>query len=425
MRNIRNIYHVVLVTKITYQPQKIKLKFIEHGESMGNAMIEPQSTQFAPAERESDEIIGESAAYFAQQPWISYLIDALPDVMLILNDKRQAVYVNTALLNMMHMNSVQDVLGQRPGELVGCVHAHENDGGCGTAEACEACGAVQAVLVALRGRKNVRECRITRMDGEPLDLRVWATPIEAEGKPYVIMTMQDISDEKRRRVLERIFFHDIMNTAGVISSYAHWLEMTPDDASDLIAQVVRSTDQLVEEIRAQRDLMAAENGELSIRAEDIVPQYILITVADQYRRHPVANKKTIRVMQSDDTTMMCSDAVLLGRVLGNMVKNALEASQAGEEVSMGFRVHGDEITFWVHNPKAMPRPVQLQIFQRSFSTKGKGRGLGTYSMKLITEKYLGGTVRFESSKEDGTTFFATYPLMWERVPPMLNGENAN
>jgi sensor histidine kinase regulating citrate/malate metabolism len=57
----------------------------------------------------------------------------------------------------------------------------------------------------------------------------------------------------------------------------------------------------------------------------------------------------------------------------------------------------------------MPREVQLQLFKRSFTTKGAGRGVGAYSMKLLTEQYLRGTVTFRSSPEEGTTFVAGYP----------------
>jgi sensor histidine kinase regulating citrate/malate metabolism len=52
----------------------------------------------------------------------------------------------------------------------------------------------------------------------------------------------------------------------------------------------------------------------------------------------------------------------------------------------------------------------LQIFQRSFSTKGAGRGLGTYSIKLLGERYLHGTVSFASSAEQGTIFQISLPL---------------
>ncbi|MBM3132840.1 MAG: ATP-binding protein, partial [Chloroflexi bacterium] len=67
------------------------------------------------------------------------------------------------------------------------------------------------------------------------------------------------------------------------------------------------------------------------------------------------------------------------------------------------------VRFWVHNPTFMPREAQLQVFNRSFSTKGQGRGLGTYSMKLLTERYLKGKIGFDSSETGGTTFWAWYP----------------
>jgi signal transduction histidine kinase len=57
----------------------------------------------------------------------------------------------------------------------------------------------------------------------------------------------------------------------------------------------------------------------------------------------------------------------------------------------------------------MPKEIQLQIFARSFSTKGQGRGLGTYSVRLLTEKYLKGKVWFKSSEKQGTTFYICIP----------------
>ena len=60
--------------------------------------------------------------------------------------------------------------------------------------------------------------------------------------------------------------------------------------------------------------------------------------------------------------------------------------------------------FSVNNPGVIPDDVGLQIFQRSFSTKGHGRGLGTYSMKLFGENYLNGKVYFQSDDKKGTTF---------------------
>ncbi len=118
----------------------------------------------------------------------------------------------------------------------------------------------------------------------------------------------------------------------------------------------------------------------------------------------------------DDTSIdiiFVSDKTLLSRVLGNMIKNALEASHPDAKVLVGCKIENENICFWVHNLQFIPLDHQLQIFNRSFSTKGEGRGIGTYSMKLLTEKYLKGKISFSSTIEKGTIFSATLPLILE------------
>ncbi|MGK0289243.1 MAG: sensor histidine kinase regulating citrate/malate metabolism, partial [bacterium] len=73
------------------------------------------------------------------------------------------------------------------------------------------------------------------------------------------------------------------------------------------------------------------------------------------------------------------------------------------------------IEFSVHNPAVISKDIQLQIFQRSFSTKGENRGLGTYSVKLLSEQYLNGKVRFSSEAGKGTTFYVRYPLTKKNI----------
>jgi sensor histidine kinase regulating citrate/malate metabolism len=92
-----------------------------------------------------------------------------------------------------------------------------------------------------------------------------------------------------------------------------------------------------------------------------------------------------------------------------MVRNAMEAALPGEAVTMGFRGEEGGVAFWVHNSAVMPENVRLRVFNRFFSTKGRGRGLGAYAMKYLTEKYLLGKVDFTSTDDGGTTFVARFP----------------
>lgn len=88
----------------------------------------------------------------------------------------------------------------------------------------------------------------------------------------------------------------------------------------------------------------------------------------------------------------------------------LPASGDFDVVSLYSRKLDNDVEFAVHNNGVMPEDMQLQIFQRSFSTKGSNRGIGTYSIKLFTERYLKGKVWFTSEKDEGTTFYVRYSL---------------
>ncbi|MEL6616849.1 MAG: ATP-binding protein, partial [Bacteroidota bacterium] len=63
----------------------------------------------------------------------------------------------------------------------------------------------------------------------------------------------------------------------------------------------------------------------------------------------------------------------------------------------------------------IPEDVQPRIFTPNFSTKNSGMGLGLAIVKKAIED-LGGTIRFETEAEAGTTFFLDLPLSDEEHP---------
>lgn len=94
-----------------------------------------------------------------------------------------------------------------------------------------------------------------------------------------------------------------------------------------------------------------------------------------------------------------------------MIINALEATAENGEVKIWLENKDDFLSFCVWNAQEIPHDIANRIFQRNFSTKEQaGRGIGTYSMKLLGEKILGGQVSFTTSKKEGTIFRFTYPV---------------
>lgn len=391
-------------------------------------MIMPTlTTKFAPPERGAPELIERQWDYFQNMNLLDPVLSAVPDMVLVLNEYRQIVYGNEKFMEAFDNGRSESIIGMRPGEAIRCVHADDEPAGCGTSEFCSTCGAAKAILQAQGGKKNVQECRISienEDEASSLDLRVMATPMAFQDEQFTIFSITDIGSEKRRQVLERIFFHDIINTAGAIRGVVDLMtdienyDEFREYGLDLILN--QASTQLVDELQAQRQLLAAERGDLHVVPQMVPVQPLLQKVAAIYSNHHVADNKFIKIDPDSADVSIWSDHALLGRVIGNMTKNALEASAAGDTVTIGVEQMYEYVRFWVHNPAFMPRRIQLQVFQRSFSTKGADRGLGTYSMKLLSENYLQGRVSFESTKENGTTFSAMYPM--DLVSPIEENE---
>lgn len=376
-------------------------------------MLAAAVTHFAPPERLPEPDLDCLHAQLVGDEGLRTLLDAMPEFVMIVGKTRQVLYGNRALTAFATAQGAPNFLGMRPGELLSCCHARTAPAGCGTAEECSTCGAVETILAALDGNRAGHECRVLRETAsglEALDLKVWGTPLPWNGLQLVLLVAVDISDEKRRKVLERIFFHDILNTAGVIDSLTQLLLegiMSFDEAKESLRETART---LVNEIRSQRELMAAEHNELTVHPVPLHSTLFLQGVVLTYEKSAIGRGRQIVVDPEAAAVIFHSDERLLGRVVGNLVKNALEASPDGGIVTLGCRAEGETISFWCHNRQAMSRQIQLQVFHRSFSTKEEGRGIGTYSVKLLTERYLKGWVAFTSDEGTGTTFTVTYPL---------------
>ena len=378
----------------------------ENGRSEGGNTCPP--TAYAPARRSPREELERQALTLECSPLAREVLDKSPIAAAILNDNRQVILANRVLLDLAGAIDSRQVLGLRPGELLQCVHAGERAGGCGTTQFCQTCGAVRAVLEGISQHESVRECHLTRrVDGtqQALDLQISVAPLEGP-EQFVLCWVTDVGHQKRRQALERIFFHDVLNAAeGLLGLADEVVRQEQRDAqtSRFSGLMRESAARLVEEIRSQQQLAAAEQDDLTVSASPVYGLQLLKSVARQQR------EGRVWIDPAAQDALIVTDRALLSRVLENMLRNALEATTPDQRVVAGCRASDGVVEFWVHNPGVMAREAQLQVFRRSFTTKGAGRGLGTYSMKILTERYLGGSVHFRSNAVEGTTFFARIP----------------
>ena len=390
-------------------------------------------TAFAPAERAlADEVLRQHRKLVAL-PFVCDFLDAMPSMAVVLNADRQIVLMNLAFREFLGTGDpevevvdqrrevfealITSALGKRPGEAVGCIHSKETEGGCGTTKFCRNCGAARAIVNSQKWHGlDVQECRLTIGNGDrvetSVDFRIWAQSLDVEGEWFTVFSLIDISHEKRREALERIFYHDVMNTASGVRGLSELLaqgQLPELDCREAAAIMSQSAEQLVEEIDAQRALSAAESGDLEVTPRVVRSLEIIRRVLNVMRTANAGRGRELHVESTTQPFEFTSDPVLLRRVLVNLVKNALEAVPVGGVVTVGARREADAVVFTVHNATVMPADVQLQVFQRSYSTKGAGRGLGTYSIRLLTRHYLAGQVSFVSNDAEGTVFTVRLP----------------
>jgi signal transduction histidine kinase len=278
-------------------------------------------SHFAPAARASRAEIEASIAGLAEHPLWPALLDAVDVSVAVLNYPRQILVGNSALFTGLGISGIDAIKGLRPGEALDCIHARE----------CSACGAVLAILESQHSEKPVeRDCLMTvHRDNtiDALELHVRASPLTIGTERFTMVRLRDISSEKRREALERVFLHDISNTLSPLLTWSELLAAqrvrNPVNVTARIATLAR---RLKGDVDEQRVLLQAEKGILDVTRAQIELDTVIekaITVVEGFSE---AKGRSLEVVRCAATRRIVTDESLLVRVLVNMLKNALEAT---------------------------------------------------------------------------------------------------
>lgn len=121
----------------------------------------------------------------------------------------------------------------------------------------------------------------------------------------------------------------------------------------------------------------------------------------------------VNVNLAEDLPLMELDAVLIERVLSNLLENAAKYTPHGSMIEIGAMPNGPNIDVWVaDNGPGLPVGKEEDIFkkfergQKESATPGVGLGLAI--CRAIVEAH-GGTIRAENRREGGARFIFSLP----------------
>jgi signal transduction histidine kinase len=221
-----------------------------------------------------------------------------------------------------------------------------------------------------------------------------------------------------REEVESIMRHDLKAPLCIIIGAPELIRMTPgkltEEQSEWLKNIESAARRMLDMINRSLDIFKMEQGMYTLHLEAID----LLSVAQEVISHNTAlmSAKDLAVdMRVDDHPVTKTDAfvvrgerLLCYSMLGNLLKNALEASPIGEVVTIRFE-NADPMRVSLRNRGSVPESIRDRFFQK-FSTAGKkhGTGLGAYSARLIAELH-GARISVDTSVPDFTTIVIGFP----------------
>lgn len=369
-------------------------------------------TYFAPPERATEQELAHEMHVAAASPVISSILQCVGGLIVVLDRHRQIVALNDPLSELLGISDIASAAGLRLGEAVKCIYAETMPAGCGTSQYCRTCGAVIAMVAGLETNEAAEQVCSLSIDGDDgakdMVFRVRCQPVQVDQTDFLLIFLQDVTEQHMKSALERVFYHDISNMLTALVGASEIMATT--DQRVLAQTINKASHHLLKEVSIQRCLSLNE-------IESYVPEWQQVMVRDViedlkafFGHHGLTHDKILVFPKEYPDHSLKTDMTLLLRILSNMLINSLEASGAQDEIRISLNIEEGAVLFHVWNRAPIPQDIAIRVFQRNFSTKGpEGRGLGTYSMKLFGEKVLNGKVGFVTSEQDGTTFTLEHP----------------
>lgn len=283
------------------------------------------------------------------------------------------------------------------------------------------------------GTTSYAEWVVEYPDGQAKAVTVVAAPLRVSGRRYAVLTCFDAQEQEQvglslqqaREVMEEMgqlkttflsnISHEIRTPLTSIIGFAEILEGDLQSEQCEFARLIgRSGRRLMETFNAVLDL-----AQLEAQSLHLIPQPVPICQAVQEVVQPwyavaASQDLTLRLEADVQDETIYLDPAYVGRVLNNLIDNAIKFTDAGEVVlrvaltpqrveltvaDTGIGIGADFLPYLFD---------QFAQESTGMARSHEGSGLGLYLAHRLVEM-MGGTITVESQKGVGSTFHVSLP----------------
>jgi len=269
---------------------------------------------------------------------------------------------------------------------------------------------------------HASELLAIRKDGSTFPANISFSVSKVNGDLYFTGIVRDLTETKvlQERILrsERLaalgqfvaeITHEIKNPLMMIGGFARQLtRKTKDDQTlsklNIITEEVRRLEELLKELREYYLPRTLNLEEMDVFG-------VLQEVYDLVKEDCKRKKIKIDFKIPEKSLLIKGDKDKLKQVFLNLVKNAIDAMEAGGLLVVAQTITGEQVEITIRdNGCGIPEENREKIFSPFFTTKRHGTGLGLNISKSIIEDHEGSSLTLTSEVGKGTTFKVTLPV---------------
>jgi signal transduction histidine kinase len=209
-------------------------------------------------------------------------------------------------------------------------------------------------------------------------------------------------NQELREDVDRILQHDLKAPLTNMLSGVTYLESEGchEDGPEVLEQMRLSGRRMLNMINSSLDLYRMETGRYQYEPQAVelvsLCRQVLCEQEAQAREAGVELLLRFEGEEPEDRVLpVPAEDMLMRMLLGNLMKNALEATPEGGWVRIDLRREEQGVALAVSNPGDIPPEVRERIFEKYYTSGKKGgTGLGTYSARLMA-RAQGGELSLE------------------------------